>query len=103
MVHFDFLPGGELRGYNLGHTAPHEVGHWLGLAHPFDQGCLGHGDHVADTPPQATPSSGCPVGKDTCTAPGLDPIHNSMDYSTDTCYREFTPGQGDRAKEQYLH
>ena len=56
-------------------------------------GCNGQGDFVDDTPAMSEPTSGCPAGKDTCPEPGLDPIHNYMDYSFDTCYKEFTAGQ----------
>ena len=58
---------------------------------------------VDDTPAMFEPTGGCPIGKDTCPAPGLDPIHNYMDYSFDSCYEEFTPDQTARMQAQYLH
>lgn len=55
----------------------------MGLLHTFQgYSCTGTGDLIADTPVQIDATRGCPVGLDTCPdQPGLDPIHNYMDYS----------------------
>lgn len=75
------VPGGK-PPFDLGKTAVHESGHWFGLEHTFEGGCDEPGDGVADTPAQESSTSGCPVGRDSCpNQPGLDPIHNYMDYS----------------------
>ena len=103
VIDYRSLPGGPYgSAYSLGGTLTHEVGHWTGLYHTFEGRCGSTGDLVADTPPERTPTGGCPAGKDTCPSPGLDPIHNYMDYSYDSCYTQFTPGQAARAQDQFL-
>jgi hypothetical protein len=96
------MPGGTEGKYSLGDTLTHEVGHWLMLEHTFHAGCSASNDWVTDTPKEAHPQFDCPIGADTCAAPGLDPIHNFMDYTQDSCMNMFTPGQVERMNDAWI-
>lgn len=91
---------GEIGTSNPGNgtTVTHEIGHWLGLLHTFQDSCTG-GDKVEDTPPCADNRDGilsCDYSRNTCSNdnPDLpDQIENYMDYTIGTCQNMFTIGQ----------
>ncbi len=95
---------GSGQSSQAGRTLTHEIGHWLGLYHTFQDGCVGgttsncasQGDRVCDTPPVAEPSFGCNIGQNSCLndSPNLpDMVKNYMDYSDGTCLNTYTVGQ----------
>lgn len=78
--------------YTYGRTATHEIGHFLGLLHPFEgYSCAVDGDYCPDTPLTSNQASGCSLGQVRCNA--LTMVQNYMDYSRDTCMTLFTKDQ----------
>ncbi|MGA7306174.1 MAG: M43 family zinc metalloprotease, partial [Rhodothermales bacterium] len=87
--------------YNAGDEGVHEVGHYFGLYHVFqpEGDCDEFNDLVTDTPDQRNSYDHlCPSSGSTCGSP--DNFHNYMDYSTDACRYEFTPGQKTRINQR---
>lgn len=96
------LVGNNGSSTGLGRTTTHELGHWFGLYHTFNNGCgvdtCSSGDFVCDTPPQAAPSFTCAT-LNTCSndVPDVnDPKENYMNYTPDTCMNMLTNGQKQR-------
>ena len=71
----------------------HEVGHWLGLYHTFENGCYDPGDLIDDTSAHDNPDFDCDGSLDTCPSEGENPIENFMNYTPDACMKEFNAGQ----------
>jgi hypothetical protein len=76
-----------------GRTLTHEIGHYLGLQHPWGpgDGC-DTDDLVNDTPLQDGPYVGCP-GFPTSSCGSTDLTQNYMQYTDDACRLMFTTGQ----------
>ena len=90
--------------FNLGRTATHEIGHWLGLSHPwgdYNSGDCNLTDYCDDTPTCGNSyESSSPVCSDnapiTCSVPRM--IQNYMEYSDDACMNLFTEDQKTRMR-----
>ena len=87
--------------YNQGRTTTHEIGHYLGLLHTFDNrcgssACYTTGDLICDTNPVSRANYGCPTSASSCST--TDPVHNYMDYTDDTCMWEFSSEQARRMR-----
>lgn len=107
-INANTMPDGLMDGFNMGKTAVHETGHWLGLLHTFEgYSCTGPGDYIDDTPVEMTATDGCPTDPKKQSCPDQqgpnesDPIHNYMDYSIDDCYEGFTDLQVQRMRSMW--
>lgn len=87
---------------SLGRTTTHEISHWFGLYHTFNNGCgvdvCTDGDYVCDTPPVANPNFNCPT-INSCSndfPDEDDQVQNYLDYTNDACKNMFTAGQKTR-------
>jgi hypothetical protein len=85
--------------FNLGRTATHEVGHWLGLRHIWGDGNCSVDDGIADTPESDASNFGCPNGHISCST--VDMIENYMDYTNDACMNLFTEGQKTKMRSYF--
>ena len=102
----------KIQNVGSGHsTMIHELGHYLGLYHTFQGGCVNNdclvnGDRVCDTPPDGStaPPPTCFIPVNSCstdTDSGLttdmdDIIWNYVDYGNYACRAGYTQGQADR-------
>ena len=78
-------------------TATHETGHHLGLSHTFENDCTYPNDGVDDTPQMHSDyNDNCDDNQDSCpNDEGNDPVHNYMNYTSQSCRDNFTQGQDD--------
>ncbi|REC60381.1 zinc metalloprotease [Chryseobacterium pennae] len=86
---------GTSANFNLGRTATHEVGHYMGLRHIWGDTTCGD-DLIADTPTQTTSNTGNPTYPLYNTCYGVKRsvmFMNYMDYSNDKSLYMFTAGQ----------
>ena len=90
---------------DLGYVCVHEVGHYMGLLHTFENCVTTAGDSVSDTPPQANATgAGEPCGTFIAYCEGYsgenEVAKNIMDYLSDICREEFTPDQITRMNQK---
>ncbi len=88
---------GPFPPYDGGRTTTHEVGHYLGLFHPYFGGCgtptppdcYTTGDTLCDTPPDAMEHHGCAAAETSCGGVPV-PAEIYMELSDDSCMERFT-------------
>ncbi|MBK8701048.1 MAG: hypothetical protein IPN29_16520 [Saprospiraceae bacterium] len=84
--------------FNLGRTATHEVGHYLGIQHIWKSSGCNSDDGFEDTPLQDDENFGCPVHPSpSCTNSG-DMFMNYMDYADDACMNAFSAMQANHMR-----
>lgn len=96
--------------HDQGRTATHEIGHFLGLFHPYFNGCgvstppqcYTTGDRLCDTPADEFSHDKCPVGATSCGGVAV-PIENYMELTDDLCMSGFTAEQVQRMRCTLMH
>jgi len=96
VLNFRYVGANDDGNFSLGRICTHEVGHFLGLFHPWglEEGCE-MDDRVQDTPRQFGPYFDCPNDPQfSCGSPDL--YMNFMGFVNDACMHLFTKGQINR-------
>ena len=106
---------GPYARFDAGDVATHEAGHVLGLNHTFEENrplmcpagdgttydCTTSDDGVCDTKPHKRPVTLDEItcgDQPACFNMGVAPVTNFMNYTTDACRNQFTPGQFTRVR-----
>ena len=87
--------------YNIGRTLTHEIGHYLGLLHPWGGKDCENNDYCDDTPAVDTFVKGCTSFKG-CNQEDVM-IENYMNWTSDICMNTFTKNQIERMHYVLTH
>ena len=74
--------------YNLGRTLTHEIGHYLGLLHPWGKQDCEFNDYCDDIPSVDKPVTSCTVSEG-CEGEEVQ-VQNFMNWTSDSCMNMFT-------------
>jgi len=109
-VDYNYFGNPGTNATSFGHFTTHEVGHWLGLCHPFDSPIASYCINTTNflppyysTSPPNTPNFNC-----TSTSPSYptgyvnDYYMNFMEYTGDNCISMFTQDQVDVMRSNFV-